>query len=137
MTEESGAHRGSCLCGAVRYEVRGKFERFFLCHCSRCRKSSGTAHASNLFAPGAELTWLAGEDLIRSYAVEGTRFSRSFCGTCGSMLPQAAANGVVKVPAGSLDTPLAMRPLGHIFMGSRADWDHDLENVPGFDERPG
>ena len=42
-------HSGTCLCGAVRFEISGSFERFYLCHCSRCRKGSGSAHAANLF----------------------------------------------------------------------------------------
>jgi hypothetical protein len=40
---------GSCLCGAVSFEVSGAFDSFFLCHCSRCRKDTGSAHAANLF----------------------------------------------------------------------------------------
>lgn len=130
-------HSGGCLCGAVRFEIDGPFEQFFLCHCSRCRKGSGTAHASNLFSNSARLTWLSGEDQVRSFTVEGTRFTRSFCVNCGSFLPNVAANGRLKVPAGSLDTPVSLRPVAHIFAGSRADWDDHLEDVPSYDERPG
>lgn len=137
-TEESETHHsGGCLCGAVRFEIEGSFENFFLCHCSRCRKGSGSAHASNLFSNTAQLTWLSGEDRVQSFTVEGTRFTRSFCLTCGSFLPNVAANGRLKVPAGSLDTPVSLRPEAHIFAGSRADWDHELEDVPAFDRRPG
>ena len=46
---------GSCLCGAVRFEIRGSLERFFLCHCRRCQKDTGTAHAANLFSATAGL----------------------------------------------------------------------------------
>ena len=53
---------GSCLCGAVRFEVTGAFESFFLCHCSRCRKDTGSAHGANLFSSTAKLAWLKGED---------------------------------------------------------------------------
>lgn len=130
-------HSGGCLCGAVRFEIAGDFGRFFLCHCSRCRKGTGSAHAANLFSSDARLTWLMGEELVRTFNVEGTRFTRSFCPTCGSALPNVAASGMLKVPAGSLDTPVSLRPEAHIFAGSRADWDHHLEEVPSFDERPG
>jgi hypothetical protein len=41
-------HLGSCLCGAVRFEVEGDFQQFYLCHCGRCRNDSGSAHAANL-----------------------------------------------------------------------------------------
>lgn len=130
-------HTGGCLCGAVRFEVEGRFEHFFLCHCSRCRKGTGSAHAANLFSNNARLSWLAGEELVQSFTVEGTRFTRSFCPACGSALPNVAAAGRLKVPAGSLDTPVSLRPEAHIFTGSRANWDQHLEDVPSYDERPG
>ena len=61
------SHLGSCLCGAVRFRIDGAFERFYLCHCSHCRKDTGSAHAANLFSSGARLTWLHGRDELRSY----------------------------------------------------------------------
>ncbi len=124
-------HAGSCLCGAVHYTVEGSFERFYLCHCSRCRKNTGTAHAANLFSATAKLTWLAGESAITTYRVPGTRHIRNFCATCGSALPFASTHMLV-VPAGSLDTDIALVPDGNIFSGSRATWDNDLGSVPEF-----
>jgi hypothetical protein len=53
--------KGSCLCGAVKYEVTGEPRRFYHCHCSRCRKATGTGHASNLFLQPGALKWLSGE----------------------------------------------------------------------------
>ncbi|MCI3132528.1 GFA family protein [Phenylobacterium aquaticum] len=53
---------GSCLCGGIAFEISGPFEAFFLCHCSRCRKDTGSAHAANLFSSTAKLTWLSGQD---------------------------------------------------------------------------
>jgi hypothetical protein len=108
----SETHAGGCLCGAVRFVVEGAFDRFFLCHCSRCRKGTGTAHAANLFSGSARLRWLAGEELIRCYTVPGARHTRCFCTRCGSTLPKVKpGDGTVVVPAGSLDTPLALRPV--------------------------
>ena len=66
---------GSCLCGAVRYEATGEETRFYHCHCSRCRKATGTGHASNLFLQGS-LEWLAGENLLTSYVPPGARDSK-------------------------------------------------------------
>ncbi|MFT6655758.1 MAG: hypothetical protein ACJAWI_002533, partial [Marinomonas primoryensis] len=60
----SHLHTGSCLCGAVKFELKGEFKKFFLCHCSRCRKTSGSAHCASLFAPGAALRWLSGEEKL-------------------------------------------------------------------------
>src|SRR5579872_3569687 len=96
---------GSCLCGAVNYEVVGEAKRFYHCHCSRCRKATGTGHASNLFLQPAALTWLTGSENIRRFKVpEAQRFANHFCGTCGGRLPRQPENSdTVFIPAGSLD----------------------------------
>lgn len=124
-------HKGGCLCGAVRFEIGGAFDHFFLCHCSRCRKDTGSAHAANLFASDARLVWLAGADKVATFDLPDTRHSRSFCATCGSALPRGIAGTTrVVVPAGSLETPVPNRPDAHIFCADRADWDDAPENVP-------
>lgn len=131
-------HYGSCLCGAVRFEVEGSFERFFLCHCSFCRKDTGSAHAANLFSTTAKLTWLAGENEVTTYNLPSTRHAKSFCRTCGSALPRRlpAGGAALIVPAGSLESPITIRPDAHIFSASRADWDRELETVPMIDRLP-
>jgi hypothetical protein len=134
----STTHTGSCLCGAVRFSVDGDFQSFFLCHCGRCRKGSGSAHAANLFSPSARLAWLSGEAKVRTFQVPDARHQRSFCADCGSALPGLHRGGtLLMVPAGSLDSPLAMRPNAHILTASRADWDDHLEDVPRCEGLPG
>lgn len=130
--------KGGCLCGAVTFEASGIFGPFFLCHCERCRKGTGTAHAANVFSTDFELSWLSGEGNTTHYLVPGTRHSRHFCNSCGSPLPRTSADGArLVVPAGSLDTQLHVRPAAHIFTASRANWDDELENVPAFPGLPG
>ncbi len=130
--------RGSCLCGAVRFEVSGDFDAFFLCHCSRCRKDSGSAHAANLFSASATIAWLAGRERVTSWRLPRSRHARSFCGACGSALPSVQMDGaLLVVPAGSLDDPIAIRPTAHISCASRADWDVGLEHVATLDGLPG
>ena len=74
--------KGSCLCGAVKYRVTGEPTRFFHCHCSRCRKATGTGHASNLFLQPGTLEWLGGAEQLRSFKVpEAKRFTNAFCTT--------------------------------------------------------
>ena len=128
---------GSCLCGAVRYRATGEVQRFYHCHCSRCRKISGTGHASNLFLKGT-LTWESGEELLRSYKLpEAERFTNTFCDTCGSRLPRFIEDyGMVFIPAGSLDDEPAMGPQARIFTGSRATWSCDSAELTEFDEYP-
>jgi hypothetical protein len=83
--------KGSCLCGAVKYEATGEPARFYHCHCSRCRKATGTGHATNLFLQPGLLTWVCGEEQVRSFKVpEAKRFTNYFCATCGSRLPRQA-----------------------------------------------
>jgi len=126
---------GSCLCGAVRYVASGEEQRFYHCHCTRCRKASGTGHASNLFLQGT-LAWTSGEELIRSYKPpDAERFTNTFCQVCGSRVPRFIERlGMVFIPAGSLDDEPSMRPQARIFQGSRAAWSCDDSALPGFDQ---
>lgn len=128
-------HFGSCLCGAVHFRIDGSFDRFYLCHCSHCRKGTGSAHGANLFSQSATLSWISGQDKAVSYTLPQTRHTKSFCSVCGSALPYAFGSMLV-VPAGSLDTKLALVPDAHIFVASKANWDHDLAELPTFDEFP-
>jgi len=128
---------GSCLCGGVTFRISGPIERFFACHCSRCRKDTGSAFATNLFSTTAELVWLSGEDSVRSYRVPDTRHQRSFCSVCGSALPSIQSTGaLLVVPAGSLDNAVLARPEAHICMASRAAWEADLDHCPRLDGLP-
>lgn len=127
---------GSCLCGAVKYAATGDAKRFFHCHCSRCRKSTGTGHASNLFLQPGTLTWLQGADQIRSYKPpEAVRFANHFCGTCGSRVPrQAPGSDIVIIPAGSLDVEAPIQPQARIFQDSRSAWSCGSDTLPAFPE---
>jgi len=129
---------GGCLCGAVAFRISGEFESFFLCHCIRCRKDTGTAFAANLFSSTAVIHWLKGEEKIRSFRLPGTLHEKSFCSECGSALPTVQMNGdMLVVPAGCLDGPAGIRPTAHIFHSRRAEWDVDLDRVQKLDGLPG
>lgn len=133
----SDKHTGSCLCEAVRFEVEGDFEQFYLCHCEYCRKDTGSAHAANLFSSTARLKWLSGADQARVFNLPSTRHRHCFCSTCGSALPDVQMNGqLLKVPAGSLDSPVLIRPNAHLFFSSRANWDDALEKIPTVERLP-
>ncbi|WP_400083731.1 GFA family protein [Yoonia sp. R78084] len=129
---------GQCLCGAVKFRISGEFESFFLCHCGRCRKDTGSAHAANLFSSTAKITWLSGEENVKEFRLGGTQHRKCFCTNCGSALPFSQANdGVLVVPAGSLDSPTGIRPNAHISFADRADWDDDLASIERIDGLPG
>lgn len=137
MTMSDVTLRGGCLCGSVRYAATGEPSRFYHCHCSRCRKATGTGHASNLFLKGT-LAWQSGEDDIRSYKVpEAQRFTNTFCRQCGGRVPRfIEAAGIVFIPAGSLDDEPGMTAQARIFLGSRAAWSCDSTALPEYGEYP-
>jgi hypothetical protein len=129
---------GSCLCGAVRYEIQGDVRSFYHCHCLRCRKSSGTGHASNILIKPDSAGWTAGESMIRIFPVPGAqRFRTVFCSTCGGPLPRIAPDlSIAVVPAGSLDESPPVAATDRIFWSSRAEWSCDSGDLPVWDEYP-
>lgn len=130
-------HEGACLCGEVTFEIDGDFENFFLCHCERCRKDTGSAHAANLFSSTAKLNWLSGQANVKTFNFNSTGHIKSFCSNCGSALPNIQMDGaLLVVPAGCLDTDVPIAPQGHIYFARKANWDHKLENLPTFDQLP-
>ena len=115
---------GSCLCGQVKYQIEGPPLCFYHCHCQRCRKTTGTGHASNIRIDAKKISWLHGEEYIKSYKVpEAERFRNDFCGQCGSPLPRYFKEiGMVVLPAGTLDREPDILPEARIFYYSRALW---------------
>jgi hypothetical protein len=123
---------GSCLCGGVAFAVDLPFDRFIHCHCSRCRKATGTAHATNAAVKAGALRWLRGEELLVRYDLPTARsFATSFCRTCGSPLPHLTRSGrEVIIPAGAFDDELGVTPQRHMHWASRADWYADASQLP-------
>ena len=130
--------RGSCLCGGVAYEIEGPFSIFQYCHCSRCRKFTGSAHASNLFVAPERFRWTRGEKLIGRFELPDTKyFATTFCKQCGSSLPWAVQGGRnIVVTAGTLDDDPGIRPMWNIFWGSKACWYESTNDLPKHDEFP-
>lgn len=128
---------GSCLCGQVAYTIEGQTTAFYHCHCLRCRKATGTGHASNILIKSTGINWLKGTDLIKSYQVPAAnRFKNVFCSECGSPLPRHFPQmGMVILPAGSLDHEPGISPEARIFSGSRADWSC-VDDITTFNEYP-
>ncbi len=123
---------GGCLCGAVRFRLTGEILGFQYCHCSRCRKFTGSAHAANLFTRPADLEWLQGVDTLGSYLLEGEPpFPTAFCSKCGSGMPSMSSTGKYwVVPAGGLDHDPRARPTRSIFWDSRAPWYRHVDELP-------
>ncbi len=130
---------GSCLCKKVTYKLVGDAMRFYHCHCERCRKSTGTGHATNIMIKAeAEIEWLSGEELLGRYKVpQAERFYNCFCKDCGSPMPRVVPElKAVLIAAGSLDMVPEMKPQARIFWDSRVAWSCDDKELPVFAEYP-
>lgn len=125
---------GSCLCGARRYEIAGDLDGVWMCHCSLCRKATGSVGNAILIVPRESFRWLTGEDHGETYVMRPT-YSITRCRTCGTPLPAEEDTKNVYVTAGTLNEPLGAGIRTHLFCASRADWDHDQPDVRYFDER--
>ena len=128
-----GRHtRGSCLCGSVAYVIEEKPFMARYCHCSRCRKARGAAHASNMLTRVEDVRFTRGADLIKSYKVPEAKFyTQSFCTTCGSPVPRLdTGRHIAIIPMGSLDDDPGIRPSEHIWAESRAPWFQIADSLP-------
>ncbi len=130
--------KGSCLCGSIKYELTGDAKRFYHCHCQRCRKATGAAHASNIMVKENNFLWLSGEKLLKRYKVpDAERFYTHFCSECGSVMPRDVPEiGMMIIPAGSLDSEINIKPEARIFWESRAGWSCNSDGLPTFSEYP-
>jgi hypothetical protein len=126
--------QGECFCGAIRYEIDGSLTNARACHCSRCRKAfSGGSSAFAEFTNPGEFRWVSGEDKLKQYTSK-QGWGLGFCSVCGSTLC-GIYRGVVKgVTLGTVDGDPGVEIKAHIFVGSKAAWDHIGGSAPQFME---
>jgi len=130
--------RGSCLCNAVTYQFSGPEFVFQYCHCSRCRKFTGSAHAANIIIDPKQFEWLGGEELVGRYEhPEAKHYATCFCKRCGSSLPWLAKSGrSMVIPAGTLDDDPGIKPTQNIYWQDRASWREEVRDLVHYDELP-
>ena len=128
-------YQGSCLCRNVRYEVTGELGDFGYCHCTSCRKASGTAHAANAPVARSNFRLISGSDTLREFESTPGKF-RSFCSRCGSPIHAYLANTpeVLRIRLGSLDTPFTKQPQAHTWVSDKAPWEPLSDGLPQFPE---
>jgi len=128
--------RGSCLCGGVQFALTATPILAHHCHCTRCRKNSAAAHSSSLAVPIDGVHFRAGEELLVTYKLPEARFfAHSFCRRCGGKLPyRDVARGMALVPLGAFDDDPGIRPMAHIFVGSKAPWFEIHDTLPQYVE---
>ena len=128
---------GSCLCGNIRYEYSGRLGPVTMCHCSQCRKSSGTAFATNSQVDESSFEILEGKDLIKEYESSPGK-KRAFCNNCGTPIysRRDSIPDKLRIRLGTLDSEIDERPSYHIFVSSKAGWytiPDDLPQYPDFE----
>lgn len=128
---------GGCLCGAVRFEIDGILGPITCCHCSQCRRTSGSAYVAAASVDEGCFRVTEGRDLVSEYE-SSPQSRRAFCTRCGSQLwGRHAAYPVVRVRAGGLDGNPGGRIAAHTMMGSRAAWLEESDDaVEEFSEMP-
>lgn len=127
----SDIHTGSCLCGAIKFETRGKLRGVVYCHCSQCRKQTGHFYAatdvadSDIAITGAQnITWYEASDFAR----------RGFCRACGSALFwKRNGSSVISVLAGAFDSPTGLGGQSHIFVADKGDYYPISDGLPQYD----
>jgi hypothetical protein len=127
--------RGSCLCGGAAFEIDGPVTPIQTCHCSRCRKTSGSAFSTALATSPNDFQWIRGKDLITAFELP-SGFRRPFCRVCSSPMPSPEADGAVRaLPAGCLDDDPKTAIFRHTFVGSKATWYEVTDGLPQFEEK--
>ena len=123
-TGDATMAKGRCNCGAVRFEIDAPVTDVYVCHCSICRRATGTAGIPVVVVPSAQLRFLQGREQVASWRKPDGDWERSFCRVCGSPLPHANDARTAYVPAGTIDEGAdALRVVHHLWVGSKAPWD--------------
>ncbi len=124
---------GKCLCGGVQYEVADEFLYAANCHCSNCRRATGSAFKPFAGIEREKLRILEGEDGLMIFGDEAGHDAH--CPTCGSLLYSLVRKGAfVHVAMGTLVDAPSIRPDKHIFVGSKAPWFTITDDLPQFEE---
>lgn len=120
---------GGCLCGEVRYRVADRFEYALNCHCSMCRRATGSAFKAFAGIRRTELAITQGQDRLLTFGDAAAHDVR--CRSCGSFLYSVVRNGEwLHLALGSLADAPGIRPTAHIFVGSKAPWFEITDGLP-------
>lgn len=127
---------GQCLCGQVAFELRGEIPALYQCHCSLCRKVSGSSANAALVIDATQFSWIRGEDRIQRYQ-RADGWKSHFCRDCGSPVPNPTRDGrACWVPVGLLEDDPSLRLGAHLYLASKAHWDVVADHGEQFDEMP-
>jgi hypothetical protein len=116
--------RGECNCGAVSFEITTDPSDVIVCHCSICRRATGSNGIAVVVVDNKEFEWTGGEELITSWKKPDADWQMWFCRRCGSPVPGINDESRMFVPAGSIrDGGENLKVTHHIWVDSKATWD--------------
>lgn len=116
--------RGNCNCGSVKFEVDERVEQVFVCHCSICRRATGSNGIAVVLADKSRFRWLAGAESIVAWKKPNADWEMCFCRTCGSPVPGENDANRMFIPAGSIsEGGEDLHVAHHIWVASKAPWD--------------
>ncbi len=126
---------GKCFCGTVQYAVADEFRYAMNCHCSNCRRTTGSAFKPFAGIEREKLAVTQGGDKLMIYGDD--KANNTHCRHCGSLLYSVVRGGAfVHVAMGTLVDAPSIRPSRHIFVGSKAPWFNITDDLPQYDEFP-
>jgi hypothetical protein len=127
-------YKGKCLCEAVSIKITGEISDIIHCHCSLCRKNSGTAYATNGFINTADFEIISGENCLTAFSTTPGR-NRHFCTKCGSPVFSSndQAPSRLRIRLGIITSDISERPISHNFVTSKANWEDLDANLPRYD----
>lgn len=124
---------GECLCGAIRYSVEDSFVYALNCHCSQCRKATGSAFKPFGGIERSKFSVVKGAENLMTFGDEHGHDAH--CKLCGSLLYSLVREGqYVHVTLGTLIDDPSKRPTAHIFVGSKAPWFTITDGLPQHQE---
>lgn len=127
--------KGSCLCGAVVFEISGEITPIQYCHAERCRKATGGAFSPEALVPIDAFSWASGEDNLSHYEAPllngPPAYRKAFCSTCGSPMPEKLEGmPFMFLNPGVLDDDPVSRPFRHAYTGQMACWHEIADAMP-------
>lgn len=127
-------YNGSCLCGKVRFKITSKIQSIIYCHCSQCRKAQGSAFATNGNVDVEGFKFILGENELTGYESSPGQ-TKYFCKNCGSPIisKNKAKPNKIRVRLGVIESNIIERPVAHIFVTSKANWEDIEGNLPQYE----
>ena len=116
--------KGQCNCGSVAFEIAAGLTGVYVCHCSICRRATGSNGIAVVVVDNGAFSWVRGEDQVKSWKKPDSDWQTWFCRVCGSPVPGMTDETRVFVPAGLIsDGGESLQVIGHIWVDSKAEWD--------------